>query len=159
MLPGNYKKKTKTVFLFVLYGIIAFSLVMVSSCSREKTTVEKSAKTAPASGPIIDTTYKDVTLEQMGVNADDPQSLAGLGDMYFENGRFKEAIETYEKVVKLNPNDVDTYNDLGLAYHYMGKPDLAVDRLRKGTEVVPSYQRIWLSLGFVLLAKGLTEYF
>jgi Flp pilus assembly protein TadD len=49
---------------------------------------------------------------------------------------------------------VDTYNDLGLAQHYSGKSDNAIETLTRGTQVVPSYQRIWLSLGFVLVSTG-----
>ncbi|MEF9437776.1 MAG: tetratricopeptide repeat protein [Candidatus Mariimomonas ferrooxydans] len=69
-----------------------------------------------------------------------------------ESKGFQDAIDIYETVLKLNPDDVDTYNDLGLALHYIGKSDRAIDTLRRGTEVNPSFQRMWLSLGFVLTA-------
>ncbi|NOZ69090.1 MAG: tetratricopeptide repeat protein, partial [Deferribacteres bacterium] len=78
-------------------------------------------------------------------------------EKYFQENRFIEAIEMFERVIKLDPDNVDAYNDLGLAYHYTGRSDIAVDRLRMGAVVGPSYQRIWLSLGFVLLSKGKTE--
>lgn len=88
---------------------------------------------------------------------ENPDPLAALGDLYFENNNFAEASAQYEKALALDPNDVDTYNDLGLAYHYTGKSALAVETLRKGTKVDPSYQRIWLSLGFVLASSGRLE--
>jgi Flp pilus assembly protein TadD len=34
---------------------------------------------------------------------------------------------------------------------------LAVDTLKKGTELSPSFQRIWLSLGYVLMSSGKNE--
>lgn len=90
----------------------------------------------------------------------DPENAelrARLGDLYFENARFEKAIQEYQKVLVLNAQDVDTYNDLGLALHYTGRSGTAIDTLKKGTAVNPSFQRIWLSLGFVLASTGRNE--
>ena len=59
--------------------------------------------------------------------------------------------------MEINPNDTDTLNDLGLAYHYTGNSDIAEEVLIKGTEIAPSFQRIWLSLGYVLKSVGKNE--
>jgi tetratricopeptide (TPR) repeat protein len=155
MLKNN-NRKIKAAVLFAVYAIIIFSLFAVSSCSREETAVDKSAKTAAPVGPLVDPGFKGTVLDELEIDTSDPKSLAILGDQYFETRQYAQAIEIYEKVLKLNPNDVDTYNDLGLAYFYSGKSNIAVDRLKRGTEVVPSYQRVWLSLGFVLLQEGRT---
>jgi Flp pilus assembly protein TadD len=96
-------------------------------------------------------------VEDLGVDTSDPQSLALLGDEYFEGSNYKQAIEIYKKVLEINPNDTDTLNDLGLAYHYTGNSDIAEEVLIKGTEIAPSFQRIWLSLGYVLKSVGKNE--
>lgn len=148
------RHKHLNILLAVL--IIGFVLFAVSNCSKEKTSRE-SSRELPVTGPIVDTdTGKTapLNLKQMEKSAETPESLAILGDKYFESNRFQDAIDIYERVVKLNPDDVDTYNDLGLALHYIGKPDRAIDTLRRGTEVNPSFQRIWLSLGFILTSTG-----
>jgi tetratricopeptide (TPR) repeat protein len=90
----------------------------------------------------------------MGVDTKNPQALALLGDQYFESSRFNQAIEIYKKVLELDPRDIDTYNDLGLAYQYVNRTDLAIDILQKGVKEGPSHQRIWLSLGFVYMSAG-----
>jgi tetratricopeptide (TPR) repeat protein len=154
MLSNNYRKYLKTAVHFAVFAIIAFSFAAVSSCSREETTVDTSAKISSPVGPLVDPNFKGTVLDELEIDSNDPQALALHGDQYFESRQYAMAIEIYEKVLKLNPNDVDTYNDLGLAYFYTGKSNIAVDRLKRGTEVVPSYQRIWLSLGFVLLSEG-----
>ncbi len=154
MLSNKYRKFLKTAVHFAVSAVIAFSFAAVLSCSREETTVDTSAKTSSPVGPLIDPNFKGTVLDELEIDSDDPQELALHGDQYFESRQYAMAIEIYEKVLKLNPNDVDTYNDLGLAYFYSGKSNIAVDRLKRGTEVVPSYQRIWLSLGFVLLSEG-----
>jgi Flp pilus assembly protein TadD len=100
---------------------------------------------------------KVLPVEELGVDTSDPQSLAHLGDQYFESSNYKQAIEIYKKVLEDNPSDVDTYNDLGLAYHYTGNSGLAEEALIKGIEVAPEFQRIWLSLGYVLSSAGKSE--
>jgi Flp pilus assembly protein TadD len=46
------------------------------------------------------------------------------------------------------PN-VNTYNNLGITLFYLGRSDDALRRLNEGIALDPSYQRIWLTLGFV----------
>ena len=141
----SYKKWILATIIAVAAGIFIVSLILTPSYMTEKTAGE--GTTARGPGNVI-------SVENLGVDIDNPQSLALLGDKYFETGRYIQAIEIYKKVLKLSPNDVDTYNDLGLAYHYTGNPELAVDTLKNGTEVMPSHQRIWLSLGYVLMSSG-----
>ncbi|MBI5676581.1 MAG: tetratricopeptide repeat protein [Nitrospirae bacterium] len=143
------------LFLFTL--AVSF-LAISASCSKPETPVEKRPESTMPSGPLIDTGLTasgNFRKEIESIN--NPEELARLGDKYFENNRYPEAIEAYEKTLKLNPKDADTYNDLGLAFHYTAKPEKAVETLRKGTEVDPSFQRVWLSLGFVLAATGKGE--
>lgn len=79
----------------------------------------------------------------------DPILLAQLGDEHFQQRRYREAIDIYRRVLELDPDDVDTYNDLGLALHYSGDSSRALAVLKKGVEKDPEFQRIWLTLGFV----------
>ena len=143
-----------TLFIIVFgAGIFIFSRPDYKPGKPEDSNPEKTIR-----GPLVDSDAgKVVPLDQLGINTKDPASLASLGDKYFESNNFQQAIIIYEKVLELNPKDVDTYNDLGLALHYTGQSDSSIQTLKKGTEVVPSYQRIWLSLGFVLASKGMNE--
>ena len=84
------------------------------------------------------------------VSAGDP---ALQGDILFAQRRFQEAIPLYQKAIEANPKDVDSRNDLGLALHYAGRSEEALKALRKGTEMDPRYQRVWLTLGFVALQR------
>ncbi|TNG01857.1 MAG: tetratricopeptide repeat protein [Gammaproteobacteria bacterium] len=88
---------------------------------------------------------------------DDPENhqlLAALGDAYFEAQRYQEAISVYEKAIKIDSNDADTLNDLGLAYYYTGNSDTALTTLAKATSGVPDYKNAWLSTGFILTSLG-----
>jgi tetratricopeptide (TPR) repeat protein len=153
MASENFKNWIIIILFAVVFGLGIF----IISRPREGTvkTPANTMEETLVQGPIVSPGTTQVQpLEQMGIDTTDPVALASLGDKYFESNNFLQAIKVYEKVLELNPNDVDTYNDLGLAFHYTGNTDSAVETFRKGTEAVPSFQRIWLSLGFVLASSG-----
>ena len=50
----------------------------------------------------------------------------------------------------INPDDIDSYNDLGLAHHYLGKSQEGIKYLDEGIKRNSYYQRIWLTKGFIL---------
>ncbi|HDH06375.1 MAG TPA: tetratricopeptide repeat protein [Nitrospirae bacterium] len=139
-----YKKWAVAIIVAAAAGFFVVSLVTSPSFRTKEPARERTGMTSPP-------------LEEAGVDMENPQSLALLGEEYFESKRYAQAVEIYKQALELSPTDVDIYNDLGLAYHYSGQPVLAVDTLKKGTEVMPSYQRIWLSLGYVLMSTGKDE--
>ncbi len=157
MALESYKKWTIIAVIIIVAGFVILSMTRPSYKSKESPpdTVLKQ----PASpGPLISLeTEKTRVAAQIKEFSDNPQKLARIGDQYFERNRYVLAIEIYEKVLELNPEDVDTYNDMGLALHSIGKSDEAIEKLKKGTEVDPSFQRIWLSLGYVLVTSGRDE--
>ncbi len=156
MALESYKKWTIIILILIVFGFVIFALTR-SYYKTEKPSDMGTQKT-PIFGPLPGSEIKEVIpLEQPGMDTENPEALAFLGDRYFENSQFDQALLIYERVLELNPNDVDTYNDKGLALHHSGRSDIAIETLRKGTEVDPSYQRIWLSLGYVLTVSGKNE--
>ena len=83
-----------------------------------------------------------------------PVLLAQQADELFSQGRYAEAIPVYQRVLVLAPTDLDAHNDLGLALHYSGQTQAALDVLARGTTMDPKFQRIWLTYGFVLTKTG-----
>lgn len=84
----------------------------------------------------------------------DPVLLGQEADALFGAGRYTDAIPLYRRVLELDPGDIETYNDLGLALYYTGERAGALETLAKGTAAGPDFQRIWLTLGFVSLDAG-----
>ncbi|MBI5409653.1 MAG: tetratricopeptide repeat protein [Nitrospirae bacterium] len=151
MPAENYKKWTVVAVLVIAAAVVLFA-VITSERKTETTSVGGSQQSPTPTGPLTD--FATQPPMQPDKLSEDPKQLAMLGDQYFENGRYDLAVQMYEKALQKAPNDVDTYNDMGLALHYLGRPDAAVNALMKGTQVTPSYQRVWLSLGFVLMSTG-----
>jgi tetratricopeptide (TPR) repeat protein len=88
--------------------------------------------------------------------AENPESfdaLSELGDVYFESGRYQEAIQTYEKAIAVNPMCADCLNDKGLAMYFTGNPEGALASFDKATQVAPEYVNAWLSKGYVLVVE------
>ncbi|MCG8487407.1 MAG: tetratricopeptide repeat protein [Chromatiales bacterium] len=85
---------------------------------------------------------------------EDPALIARLADSYFAQKNYPQAIELYERALTIDPKDVESYNDLGLALFYTGQNEQAVDILLAGIQQDGEFQRIRLSLGFILAQLG-----
>ena len=75
---------------------------------------------APASTPV-----------SSAPQIEDRRSLAVAAENHFTARRFTAAIELYRKMAELDPKDAAVYSDLGLALHYTGQSEQAVEALKK----------------------------
>jgi tetratricopeptide (TPR) repeat protein len=87
---------------------------------------------------------------------------AQLGNLYYDAGRYPDAIKWYGESLALNPKDVDVSTDLGVAYYYNNDPDRAVTQLERSLQLNPSHTKTLLNLGVVKAfgkqdLKGATE--
>ncbi len=90
-------------------------------------------------------------------STDDPVEMSRLANEYFGNGQYDRAAELYENLLAYGPNNVDTYNNLGLTLHYLGRSTESLQKLNDGVAIDPTHQRIWLTLGYVNSQLGNTE--
>jgi len=81
--------------------------------------------------------------------ATDPAELLRQGNDFFGNGQYVEAEDRYSRALASGATDVNTYNSLGITLQYLGRSEEALRILNQGIAVDPTYQRIWLTLGFV----------
>ncbi len=84
----------------------------------------------------------------------DPIELDNQANKAFESGDYRTAAELYQRVIDLAPHKVEPHNNLGLTLHYLGRSAEALEILKRGTELQPDFQRIWLTLGFVQSGVG-----
>jgi tetratricopeptide (TPR) repeat protein len=88
---------------------------------------------------------------------ENPAEISRQANEYFTKKQYDKAAELYERLLVLAPNNVDTYNNLGITLHYLGRSSEALHRLNEGVAVDQTNQRIWLTLGFVYSQVGNTE--
>jgi tetratricopeptide (TPR) repeat protein len=77
----------------------------------------------------------------------------GLGAALFEKGQVNEAIEQYQKALKINHNYVEAYNNLGNALKQKGQVDEAIVQYQKALEMDPNYAKAHYNLGNALFQK------
>jgi tetratricopeptide (TPR) repeat protein len=87
----------------------------------------------------------------------DPVEISRQADESFANKQYDRAAVLYEQLLAFRPNDAETYNNLGLTLHYLGRSTEALRWLNHGVAVDAKHQRIWLTLGFVNSQLGNTE--
>ena len=117
------------------------------------------AVTAPAGGqasgssaqapPPLDESRAAAMKTTAQQNPTDAVTRVQLGDMYFDAGRFQEAVDWYEAALKIHPRDVNASTDLGIAYYYMNQPDRALAQFEQSLAVDPGHAKTLLNVGIV----------
>ncbi len=87
----------------------------------------------------------------------DPDEISRQADEFFANQQYDRAADLYARLLALGRDNVDTYNNLGITLHYIGRSAEALSKLNEGVAVDPKHQRIWLTLGFVNSQLGNIE--
>jgi tetratricopeptide (TPR) repeat protein len=77
-----------------------------------------------------------------------------LGEVYFRQGNYTEALKEFLKAESLYPDDPFLQNDLGLTYKAKKKPDLAITNFKKALDLKPDYADAKNNLGSAYLDKG-----
>ena len=82
-------------------------------------------------------------------NPTDAVTRVQLGNMYFDAGRYPEAVQYYEQAMKLQPKDVNVSTDLGISYYYMNEADKALAQFQRSLEIDPKHLKTLLNMGIV----------
>ncbi len=146
----------------VVFGLAVFAITReyyvhdTDNVSAPPSTINQPALTWPNS--ITETEIARLSssaLSESTIKA--PAEISRQADEFFSNRQYDEAADLYEQLLVIRPNDVETYNNLGLTLHYLGRSTEALRRLNDGVAVDAEHQRIWLTLGFVNSQLGNTE--
>jgi tetratricopeptide (TPR) repeat protein len=159
----------------VAFGLIAGWIIGSQQASMSPRasvpTVQNAPPPAAAPSDAVPGTPAPAILDETKVQAlrnvadRDPKNAlarAQLGNLYYDAGRYTDAIKWYGESVALNPNDVSVSTDLGVSYYYNNQPDLAIKQLEYSLKVDPKHTKTLLNLGVVRAfgkqdLKGATE--
>jgi len=84
----------------------------------------------------------------------DPKNLPAwveLGNLYFNSGQPKEAIEAYSQYLAVKPDNADVRTDMGIMYRNLGDFDRALEEFRKAAQSDPKHVNSRYNIGIVLL--------
>ena len=130
------------IFGLAIFGITRAIYVKDLSPTRPAAPVSRSQPAPPAPAPIP------------SLSESDPVRLGERADEWFKLGDYPRAVEAYSRLLELDPNNPEHYNNLGISLHYQGRTAEAVEILRRGSAKAAAYPRLWLTLGFVQARAG-----
>lgn len=160
----------------VFFGLIAGWIIgsqQASLAPRPSAPVAQSAPPPEPSGSSgsVPGTPAPAILDETQVQAlrnvvdKDPRNAvarAQLANLYYDAGRYGDAIKWYSESLALNPKDVAVSTDLGVSYYYNNQPDEAIKQLEHSLQVDPKHTKALLNMGVVRAfgkqdLKGATE--
>jgi tetratricopeptide (TPR) repeat protein len=77
-----------------------------------------------------------------------------IGNIYVDLRRLDDAIDEYQKALRLSPNFADILTQLGIAFREKGQYDEAIKQFSKAKEVNPRYMLARLHLGLTYYSQG-----
>jgi tetratricopeptide (TPR) repeat protein len=113
------------------------------------------AQTAPAvpagenTPPPLDLQQVAALEQQAKSRPTDAAVRVALGNLYFDAGKFDQAIPWYEAGVKLNPKDVDASTDLAVCYYYINDADKALKQVAQSLAIDPRHPKTLLNQGII----------
>jgi tetratricopeptide (TPR) repeat protein len=70
-----------------------------------------------------------------------------LGYAYGTSGKYKEAIESFQHLIRISPGDVGAHYNLGIVYGKLGKHKEAIESDKQAIRINPDYADAHLNLG------------
>jgi tetratricopeptide (TPR) repeat protein len=92
--------------------------------------------------------------EHFGGLVGDPQTYVELGNVELLKGDIMKALDLYDKALKLDPNNVDAWNNKGYLLTNLGKPEDGLQCCEKATELDGTRGMAWNNKGFAQYRLG-----
>lgn len=87
-------------------------------------------------------------------NPGDRIARATLGNMLMEQGQSEAAIEQFEALLRVHPEDADNWFNLGFIQEKCDRVDAAEQSFRRAVTLNAKQDRAWYGLGLVLIRQG-----
>ena len=88
-------------------------------------------------------------LEALKKNPKDADTLARLGNLYYDSQLYAKAIEYYGQALRITPSDSNIRTDMGTAMFYMGDSDKALAEFEKSLSYRPNHPNTLFNMGIV----------
>jgi tetratricopeptide (TPR) repeat protein len=142
------KKETLLIVVVTLVAGFIIGLLVGQDDSGSRTPVPSGA---PA-GPLPTVNLQQKLGELKNIVANDPanfQAWVALGNEYFDNNQFMDAIEAYDKALAIKPDSPNVLTDQGVMFKRLGWFERAIDNFTKANEIDPSHGTSVYNLGIV----------
>ena len=140
----------------VFFGVLVGWIIGSQQGGRPAAPVAAPAQASSASAggdqqqaPPLDETRASALKLTAQQNPSDATPRIDLGNMYFDAGRFSEAVDWYQQALAINPKDVNVSTDLGISYYYTNQPDRALTQFDRSLAIDPRHSKTLLNVGIV----------
>ncbi len=98
---------------------------------------------------------RDTLTDALERRHDMPRALHVLGSTLIALNDFSGAVEEFQRAIDHNPQMVESYDSMALAYSYLGKHDVAVTTIQEALKIAPDFThgRIHLAQLYYVLGK------
>jgi tetratricopeptide (TPR) repeat protein len=110
---------------------------------------DNSSQVSPEQLAAMGKKQAEPLLEQLKANPADPALLAQIGGVYYDTQQYADAIEYYQKALKLQPDNVDVRTDYGTCLWYQGNADAALAEYQKSLSYNPKHGGTLFNVGMV----------
>jgi len=88
-------------------------------------------------------------LEALKRNPKDADTMAKIGNLYYDAQLYQKAIDFYQQALKITPANADVRTDMGTAMFYLGDSDRALAEFDKALSYKPNHPNTLFNAGIV----------
>lgn len=114
--------------------------------------IKERKKTQKKEAPSLPESKKEETsLQSINDEENTVHTYFNSGINFYRQREIAKAIQSYKKVIELDPGYVEAYNNLGIIYQDIGDFDKASELYQKAIEINPQYEKAYNNLGILYL--------
>lgn len=134
----------------LLLGVLLGYLFHNSSSSGTGAGLPSGSQTATTSGSSSDSgSTVQPLLERLRSNPNDPDLLASIGNAYYDQHDYDNAVSYYQRYLEIRPQDVNVQTDMGTALWYSGNPDRAIQQYETALRIQRDFPNALFNMGIV----------
>jgi cytochrome c-type biogenesis protein CcmH/NrfG len=136
------------VLAVLVLGILLGYLFHSTSSSGVTASASNGSRATATASDRFNSTIQPL-LERLRSNPNDPDLLASIGNAYYDQHNYDNAVGYYRRYLDLRPQDINVRTDMGTAMWYSGNPDGAISQFEAALRVQPDYPNTLFNLGIV----------
>jgi cytochrome c-type biogenesis protein CcmH/NrfG len=152
----NVQIYTAIVVVLVL-GALGGYLLRGSGSNSESSTASTATGSVNVPPPMATSPLQNMNaqaqplLTQLASNPKDVRTLIALGNLYYDNAQWGDAIGYYTRALNENPSNPDVRTDMGTAYFNSGDADRALKEFDRALKDDPKHGQTLYNIGVVKL--------
>lgn len=132
----------------LLLSVLALSLAASTACRKTETPPPPpSADAIRFGGQNEIASYKEILRKDPG----NLQALIGIGNLYYDSGQDRLAIDAYKRALEIDPANTNVRVDMAICHRRIGDPDTAIGELKKAISLDPRHPQARYNLGVILI--------